>query len=249
MQAPSTRERQLALTAPPVVARPRSAVSAVKTTDPARRPYLRFGRPFLRALLLLCALPPALVLALPIALVNCIQFRSVRRILFRQERVGLGGRVFWILKFRTMRESRASSFDSWGGELDRLRVTPFGRFLRNTHLDELPQLWNVLFGEMDFIGPRPEMVEIHGWACTNVPGFEERTALLPGMTGLAQVIQGYASRDAAQYRRKLALDRRYIERVSLALDLEILVRTALWMARGRGWQQVPRRPAPHEAAS
>jgi len=190
-----------------------------------------------------------LLLAFPIALANWIQFRSARRILFRQERVGLDGRVFWILKFRTMRECRSSSFDSWGRGLDRLRVTAFGRFLRNTHLDELPQLWNILCGEMDFIGPRPEMVEIHAWACEHVPAFAERTAVLPGVTGLAQVIQGYASRDDEQYRRKLALDRRYIERRSFRLDLEILARTALWMARGRGWQQVPRRTVPHEVPS
>jgi len=202
--------------------------------------YVRVGRPLVRLVLLVVALPPALVISLPIVAVNAFLFRSLRRVLFTQERVGRAGRVFWIVKFRTMREVPASAYDSWTSGLDRLRVTSFGRFLRNTHLDELPQLVNILRGEMDFIGPRPEMVAIHDWACEHVPGFALRNALLPGVTGLAQVIQGYAGRDEAQYRRKLALDLEYLERLSLATDLEILSRTALWMARGKGWQQVPR---------
>jgi len=195
----------------------------------------------MRWVLLVVTLPPALVLGFPIALVNALQFRSLQRVFFTQPRVGLGGRVFRIVKFRTMRECAGGEFDSWGRNLDRLRVTRFGRFLRNTHLDELPQLVNILRGEMDFIGPRPEMIDIHGWACERLEGFDERTVLLPGVTGLAQVTQGYAGPDEAQYRRKLALDRRYLARLSLALDLEILLRTAIWMLRGRGWRRAPAR--------
>ena len=179
------------------------------------------------------------------AIATAIVLDSGFPVLFSQERVGLAGRLFRIHKFRTMRQTAGPAITAGGDP----RITRVGAFLRRTKLDEMPQLWNILCGEMDFIGPRPEMVEIHAWACEHVPAFAERTAVLPGVTGLAQVIQGYASRDEAQYRRKLALDRRYIERRSLRLDLEILLRTALWMARGRGWQQVPRRSVPHEVTS
>jgi len=210
------------------------------------------GRLALRAGLLILSLGPALVLGLPIVLLNALQFRSLRRVLFLQERVGKDGRVFRIVKFRTMREvhepraPRNGHYESWQRGLDGLRVTAFGRFLRNTHLDELPQLLNILRGEMDFVGPRPEMVEIDAWACRHVPGFRRRNALLPGVTGLAQITQGYAGRDVGQYQRKLALDRDYIERRSVGLDLEILLRTALWMLRGRGWRPRVQHPVPQE---
>ncbi len=206
-----------------------------------RGPYARLFRPCLRVVLLLLTLPGACLLALPIALANAILFRSPRRILYSQPRVGHRGQVFLIYKFRTMRQAQAGDFDSWKRGLDRARVTRFGRFLRNTHMDELPQLWNIWRGEMDFIGPRPEMLEIHDWACERLPRFHERNALLPGLTGLAQITQGYAERDERAYARKLAADQAYRRRLSLALDLEILLRTVLWVVRGRGWRALRRR--------
>ena len=118
----------------------------------------------------------------------------------------------------------------------RRAASRLGRFLRSSHLDELPQLLNVLRGEMSFIGPRPEMVEVEEWACANVPGFLERMVIKPGITGLAQVTQGYTPRDVEAYRRKLAVNRAYLRRYGLRTDLAILARTAVWMLRGRGWK-------------
>jgi lipopolysaccharide/colanic/teichoic acid biosynthesis glycosyltransferase len=203
--------------------------------------YARRGRALVRLTLLVATLLPALAIGLPILLVNACLFRSPRLAFYSQPRVGHRGRVFQILKFRTMRASSTGDYDSWGLGLDRLRVTRFGRFLRNTHLDELPQLWNIWRGEMDFIGPRPEMLEVQRWACERLPRFPERCALLPGITGLAQVTQGYAGKDERAYALKLAADQHYRRRLTLALDLEILVRTPLWMLGVRGGRRSPRR--------
>ena len=211
--------------------------------------YARHGKRLLNTLLLLATLPLALVLSLPIALINWAIFRDHRRILFSQPRIGRRGRTFSIYKFRTMRETKAENFDTWKDESDGLRVTRFGRFLRNTHLDELPQLINVLRGEMDFIGPRPEMIEIDDWACQRIADFHERNVLAPGITGFAQITHGYAGMDPVAYRQKLADDLYYKENLSLRLDLEILLRTAVWMLRGRGWRRKsPTRPAESKTA-
>jgi lipopolysaccharide/colanic/teichoic acid biosynthesis glycosyltransferase len=121
---------------------------------------------------------------------------------------------------------------------DAARVTRFGRFLRNTHLDELPQLWNVLRGDMSLIGPRPEMLATERWAAERCPGFVERLCLKPGLTGFAQITQGYTDQgDAAAYRAKLALNRRYRDELSFTTDCAILVRTVAWMLRARGWRR------------
>lgn len=200
-----------------------------------RGAWIRVGHPGMNGLLLVAAAVPALLLGAAVAVASAIAFRSPRRIFFVQPRVGLRGRVFRLVKFRTMREPVTTHFEAWI-DGDRARVTRFGRFLRSTHLDELPQLINVLRGEMSFIGPRPEMMEVEAWACERIPGFLERLAIKPGITGLAQVVQGYTACDVSAYQRKLELNRSYLRRCSPALDLEILARTFLWMARGRGWK-------------
>jgi len=205
--------------------------------------YARVVRPACEALLVLAILPLALALALPIALVNLAVFRDPRKILFRQERVGLGGRVFRINKFRTMRDASTTTFQSWGDAGDAARVTRFGRFLRNSHLDELPQLVNVVCGDMSLIGPRPEMVEIEAWANREVPGFSSRLAVRPGITGWAQITQGYVGRCGDGYARKFALGLEYLERFGPRQDLEILLRTALWMLRRKGWRWQEQRAA------
>ncbi len=197
--------------------------------------WYRAGRPALDVGLLLVALPIAVPLTLAVAGASAIAFGSVRRVFFLQPRTGHRGRVFELVKFRTMSEPKGTTFEAWSTG-DRARVTPFGRFLRSTHLDELPQLYNVLRGEMSFIGPRPEMVEVEAWASDEVPGFSERLAIKPGITGLAQVTQGYTPRDVDAYRRKLAINREYLATLSMSRDLGIVVRTALWMLRGRGWK-------------
>jgi lipopolysaccharide/colanic/teichoic acid biosynthesis glycosyltransferase len=207
--------------------------------------YPIVGKRALTVILLITVLPAALLLCIPISLVNWAIFRDRRRILYHQPRVGYHGRIFSIVKFRTMRETSQDSFDSWKEGQEGLRVTRFGRFLRNTHLDELPQLLNILRGEMDFIGPRPEMIEIYLWACKHVPHFQHRHCVLPGITGYAQITQGYTGMDERAYGEKLAADLHYIEGVSLRSDLSILIRTAAWMLRGRGWRWKgsPGRPA------
>ena len=192
--------------------------------------YVRALRgPLLYSIALLCC-PLALLVALPIALVNACVQGSPRRILFRQSRVGQRGVVYTLLKFRTMR-------DPVPGVEDAARVTRFGRFLRNTHLDELPQLWNVLRGEMHLVGPRPEMVPIERWARRHFPDFSRRLALKPGITGWAQITQGYAAdRDLAAYAEKLERNHEYLTRVSARTDAVILARTVWWMVRRRGWR-------------
>lgn len=197
--------------------------------------YTRHGHRALDIAILLVALPPAFVLGSCIALLNAVVFADPRQVFFLQERVGRDGKVFRLVKFRTMREASGDAYSSWSGGEDRLRVTRFGRFLRNSHLDELPQLLNVLVGQMSIIGPRPEMLEIESWAESEIPGFGRRLAIRPGITGYAQITQGYTGRDVKAYREKLEKSEWYRARMSLRLDLEILLRTAVWMVRGRGW--------------
>jgi len=180
-------------------------------------------------LVTLALLLPALLPMLAIVLVNLAVQRDPRRVFFTQPRVGYRGRLFVLYKFRTMRDHAGD---------DHARVTAFGRLLRNTHLDELPQLLNVLLGDMCLIGPRPEMVSTERWAAHHLPEFSERLALRPGLTGYAQITQGYTDGgDEHAYREKLALNRAYRERLSFGLDCAILARTVLWMMRGRGWQR------------
>ena len=210
------------------------APSAWDRLTPTSRWY-RVGRPVLDVTLLVVAAPAAIALGCAVAVGSALAFGSLRRVFFVQPRVGQRGRIFQLVKFRTMREPKGSVFDAWSGG-DQARVTPWGKFLRSTHLDELPQLYNVLRGEMSFIGPRPEMAEVEAWANTEVPGFSDRLAIKPGITGLAQVTQGYTPRDAEAYRRKLAINLDYLARVSWQTDLEILGRTLVWMALGRGWK-------------
>ncbi len=185
-----------------------------------------------RALLLACTLP-ALAIAAPVAAINSLRFRSLRKVFFQQERMGRAGETFVLWKFRTL----ADELDGEGNRLtDQERASRFGRFLRNTHLDELPQIFNVWRGDMSFIGPRPEMISIHSWACDRIPGFPSRLVLRPGITGLAQVTQGYTCQGVQAYERKLEIDHDYIMGRSFLFDLRILAMTAVWMLRGKGWQ-------------
>lgn len=200
--------------------------------------YATFGKRAVNLLLLLVVAPATLAIAAPIALVNLVLFRRPSKVLFHQSRVGRNGRIFRIWKFRTMRHvPKEEHFDSWRNGDDHLRVTAFGRILRNTHLDELPQILNVLAGDMDFVGPRPEMLEIHEWACSVIPGFENRLAVRPGITGRAQITQGYAMMDESAYAAKLEADLEYADDLSLWNDLSIVLRTFLWMLGGKGWSQ------------
>jgi lipopolysaccharide/colanic/teichoic acid biosynthesis glycosyltransferase len=145
--------------------------------------------------------------------------------LYRQTRVGLKGRVYMIVKVRTMYHNcEGHSGPKWSPVGDP-RVTPLGRFLRRTHLDELPQLWNVLKGEMSLVGPRPERPEFIPTLAQAIPRYRERLNVRPGVTGLAQV-QLPADTDLNSVRRKLAYNLHYSQQVSLWLDLRLLLATA-----------------------
>lgn len=217
------------------VARPARSSSPDWEALAPRGAYGRSGRAFFNAAMVALLLPPALCVGAVVALVNACAFRSLRKIFFVQPRAGLRGRPFRLYKFRTMSEPRSSAHASWQGGEDVQRVTRLGRFLRSTHLDELPQLLNVLRGDMMLIGPRPEMLEVEAWAGEHVPGFSQRLAIKPGLTGLAQITQGYTGADAQAYAEKLAINMDYLRRCSFALDAQIVVRTVVWMLRGRGW--------------
>lgn len=158
------------------------------------------------------------VLALPmLVLAALVRWRLGSPVLFRQTRPGLGGRLFAMVKFRTMTDAR----DAEGRLLpDNVRLTRFGRLLRATSLDELPELWNVLRGEMSLVGPRPLLVE---YLDRYTAEQARRHDSLPGITGWAQV----NGRNALSWEEKFALDVWYVDHVSLALDLQILLKTVL----------------------
>jgi len=145
-------------------------------------------------------------------------------IIYRQVRVGDGGRRFEIYKFRTMVDGAERPGEAvWAKDADP-RTTPVGAFLRRTHLDELPQLFNVLKGDMSMVGPRPERPELIARLEESIPFWSRRQLIKPGMTGWAQVHCGYAADFTAAY-EKLAYDFWYLRHRSLAVDLAICVRT------------------------
>lgn len=159
-----------------------------------------------------------LVLLVPLVAILAIAVRLAlgSPVFFRQERPGLNGRPFTLIKFRTMRDA----FDSAGRELpDADRLTRFGRFLRSSSLDELPELWNVLRGEMSLVGPRPLLME---YLPLYTPYQARRHEVRPGITGWAQV----NGRNAISWKEKFDLDIWYVDNRSFFLDLKILMLTA-----------------------
>ncbi|WP_068417900.1 sugar transferase [Planctomyces sp. SH-PL62] len=172
---------------------------------------------------LLCLSCPAMLLAM-----LAVRITSPGPALYFQERLGLRGRRIMICKIRTMtlnceRESGAV----WSTPGDP-RVTPIGRFLRRVHLDELPQLVNVLRGDMSLVGPRPERPEIVAQIERALPHYRRRLEVRPGLTGLAQVLQP-PDTDLGSVQRKLELDLQYMEQESWIMDVKILLATPLHM--------------------
>ena len=163
-----------------------------------------------------------------------VKFSSPGPIFFRQTRVGMGGRPFQVVKFRTMRTDAEAAGAKWATK-DDPRVTRVGRFMRKTRLDEVPQLWNVLIGDMGFVGPRPERPEFVPWLVEQIPYFELRHMIRPGLTGWAQVRYGYGA-TLAEAREKLEYDLYYIKHISLSLDLLIMFETVKTILRRRGAQ-------------
>lgn len=162
------------------------------------------------------------VLSLPFVLVgNLIANRG--KVFYRQARVGRDGQRFSILKYRTMRASPEGAPNEWTTE-DDPRITPFGRLLRRTHLDELPQVVNIVRGDLSVVGPRPEQPHYVEELTAKIPFYDLRHLVRPGLTGWAQVKFGYAGdeRDALE---KLQYDFFYLRHQSLALDVRIMIRT------------------------
>jgi len=185
-----------------------------------------------------------LTLGLPILVLIglAIALESRGSVLYSQRRVGRHGRIFRMYKFRSMRvNAERDSGPVWSSETDP-RVTRVGAILRRTHLDELPQLLNVLRGEMSIVGPRPERPAMVERLARLVPGYHERWAVLPGITGLAQVRHVY-DQSTKTVKQKLRYDRCYIGRQgSFALDLRIMAATVALMMSGGGTRKSP--PAP-----
>ncbi len=150
---------------------------------------------------------------------------------YRQERVGLRGRSFQIIKFRSMVVQAEPNGAVWAVKADP-RVTPIGRFLRRTHLDELPQCWNILKGEMSVVGPRPERTEFVALLTTALEDYTLRHQVKPGLTGWAQVNYTYGD-SVADAERKLQYDLEYIARQSFWFDLLIVLRTSSVVLTGR----------------
>lgn len=178
-------------------------------------------------ILLLVTLPVMLITAL------CILIEDGGPIFYRQERVGKGGRTFTVLKFRSMRSDAEISGEPQWATADDPRTTRVGRIIRKLRIDELPQIFNVLNGEMSFVGPRPERPYFVDQLCTEVPYYNVRHSIKPGITGWAQVRYGYgASREDAI--EKLQYDLYYVKNHSLFLDVIILIDTVEVVVLGKG---------------
>jgi lipopolysaccharide/colanic/teichoic acid biosynthesis glycosyltransferase len=189
----------------------------------------------LAALLLILLSPVILIIGFVVIL------DSPGPALFRQQRVGYRGVPFTAYKIRTMRveplQAMSSDQEACQASLtqkDDPRITRFGSFLRRTRLDELPQLINIVRGEMSLIGPRPVTIPISKWYEKEVPFFHYRHLIKPGITGWAQINQGYGGNDIDSGREKVSLDFYYVKNFSLWLDLLIAVRTARTMISGHG---------------
>lgn len=199
---PDTQKTQYDI--PPVELKPRPIYLAVKR-----------GFDFFVALTVgIALLLPMLIIAL------IIKLDSPGPALFKQERLGKNGKAFTILKFRSMRIDAEENGPQWADK-DDSRCTKVGSFLRKTRLDELPQFWNILKGDMSWVGPRPERACFYDEFETYIHGFRNRLAVRPGLTGWAQINGGY---DLIP-EEKIVFDMEYIEKRSVMMDLRCIFRT------------------------
>lgn len=191
-------------------------------TGPGTAAYRAWGKRAFDLALVLAAAPVLSPVLIGLALV--VRWKLGAPVLFRQIRPGLHGRAFHLVKFRTMTDARGA-----GGELlpDAVRLTAFGRFLRASSLDELPELWNVLRGEMSLVGPRPLLVEYLGRYDREQA---RRHEVRPGITGWAQV----NGRNALDWPTRFRFDVWYVDNLSLSLDLRILWLTVLRVLKRDG---------------
>ncbi|MDP4236103.1 MAG: sugar transferase [Bacteroidota bacterium] len=196
-----------------------------------QRPWEEAAKRFLDAvvsfLVLLVGMPVWLLTALAVWLT------SKGPVIYSQERVGKNGTIFHIYKFRSMRTDAEQSGPQWASKNDP-RVTPIGRFLRKSHLDEVPQFWNVLKGDMSLVGPRPEREFFIEKLTAEIPYYTRRLKVRPGITGLYQAMIDKYDENIDDVKDRVRYDLMYIESMSFRLDLKILFRTAYMMFRGRG---------------
>ncbi len=174
------------------------------------------------------------ILSLPIALVTAIliKLESPGPVLYRQERVGQNGRTFMVAKFRSMRADAEKDGPVWAKTEDD-RVTRVGNIIRKIRVDEIPQFWNILKGEMNFVGPRPERPHFVKQLAEEIPFYEQRHLIPPGLTGWAQINYPYGS-SIEDARQKLQYDLYYVKNQSLVLDAIILFETVKTILFGRG---------------
>ncbi len=219
-----------------VVFPPLHAVSTAKITVAGSASSSRhtFYDAIKRALDVIGASALLIVLSPLMALIAfAVRFDSKGPVIFSQRRLTVGGKVFTMLKFRTMKTDAESTTGAvWASKRDP-RVTRVGKYLRLCRLDELPQLINVIRGEMSLIGPRPERPEIATDLSKDLPSFNHRLAVKAGITGLAQTTTGYAS-SVDSYRKKLAWDILYVRNRCLLLDLRIALKTIVVVLTGSG---------------
>jgi len=192
-------------------------------------PYLP-GKRLVDALLVLATAPITLLLSGVIAL--AVRWTSKGPIIFRQTRVGRGGDLFTLYKFRTMWDGSDLDGPAFAAEGD-ARLTPVGKLLRRFRADELPQLWNVLRGDLSLVGPRPEQVAFARHFSQTIPFYSHRHLVRPGVTGWAQVNYGYADGDADTI-EKLTYDLFYVKHMSPWLDLSVMGRSVWTILSGFG---------------
>jgi sugar transferase (PEP-CTERM system associated) len=176
-----------------------------------------------------------LLIGLPVVplVILLIKLSSPGPVLYRQKRVGRNGVIFNCYKFRTMRpDAEADGRAAWASD-DDPRITLVGHWLRKMRLDEIPQLWNVLKGDMSFVGPRPERPEFVERLCREVPFYSLRHVVRPGITGWAQINHGYGG-SVEESKEKLRYDLYYLKNMSVALDLLIVFQTIKTVLFGRG---------------
>lgn len=219
----------MATAAPSCLAEEGSAKATIQVAKPVLQPkrlYLISKRVFDLAFSFL----GLLILALPMTMIALIiVLDSPGAPIFKQERLGLHGKPFMIYKFRSMRLNAEENGPQWADEQDP-RCTRFGQFLRRTRLDELPQLWNILRGDMSFVGPRPERAYFYRKFEEHIPGFSNRLMVTPGLTGHAQVNGGYSLKPE----EKIVYDMEYIEKRSVRMDLKCIIKTICVVLCGDG---------------
>jgi sugar transferase (PEP-CTERM system associated) len=174
------------------------------------------------------------LLSLPIALLTAVLIKldSTGPVFYKQERVGKNGRAFTLMKFRSMRVDAEKLGPVWASKDDD-RTTRVGKIIRKLRIDEIPQFWNILRGEMDFVGPRPERPHFISQLAEEIPYYQQRHLIAPGLTGWAQIKYPYGA-SIEDARQKLQYDLYYIKNQSLVLDAIILFETIKIILFGRG---------------